>query len=225
MLACLCCLVLCLPLKYRVGCDCQIQPVVRRFVAAPYDGKLEKTLVEPGDEVSENQLLAQLDGRELRWELAGLEAELNRAEKSRDAAMAIDEMAEAQQAGLEVERTQLKMQLLQNRLENLEVRSPLAGIVISGDLKKTEGAPLSVGQVMFEVSPLDRMIVEVEIPEREILHVEAGAKSSSASMPIRDANGRARSKKSFPEPSCARTKASTWRKCIWIIARANFARA
>lgn len=175
VLACLCCLVLCLPLKYRVGCDCQIQPVVRRFVAAPYDGKLEKTLVEPGDEVSENQLLAQLDGRELRWELAGLEADLNRAEKSRDAAMAVDKMAEAQQAGLEVERTQLKMQLLQNRLENLEVRSPLAGIVISGDLKKTEGAPLSVGQVMFEVSPLDRMIVEVEIPEREILHVEAGA--------------------------------------------------
>lgn len=171
---CLCCLALCLPVKYRVGCECRVQPVVRRFVAAPYDGKLDKTLVEPGDTVSENQLLARLDGRELRWELAGLEAELNRAEKTRDAAMAIDHVAEAQQAGLEVERLRLKTELLQSRLENLEVRSPLDGIVISGDLKKTEGAPLSVGQIMFEVSPLDRMIVEVEIPEREILHVRAG---------------------------------------------------
>ncbi len=172
---CLSCLALCLPMKYRVGCECRVQPVVRRFVAAPYDGKLDKTLVEPGDTVAKDQLLARLDGRELRWELASLEAELNRAEKSRDAALAIDHVAEAQQAGLEVERLLLKTHLLQNRLEHLEIRSPLDGMVISGDLKKTEGAPLSVGQVMFEVSPLDRMIVEVEIPEREILHVEEDA--------------------------------------------------
>ncbi len=167
-------LLLCLPMKYRIGCDCQIQPVVRRFVAAPYDGKLAKALVEPGDEVTEGQVLAQLDGRELRWELAGLEADRNRAEKTRDSAMAVDKVADAQQATLEVERIQLKMQLLENRLDNLEVRSPLDGIVISGDLKKTEGAPLSVGQVMFEISPLDRMIVEVEIPEREIQHLATG---------------------------------------------------
>jgi biotin carboxyl carrier protein len=167
-------LTMCLPVKYRVGCDCQVQPVVRRFVAAPYDGKLEKSLVEPGDQVTEHQLLARLDGRELRWELAGLEAELNRAEKSRDSAMAIGSMAEAQQADLEYERVALKIKLLQNRLDRLEVRSPLSGIVISGDLKKTVGAPLSVGQVLFEISPLDRMIVEVAIPEREILHVMRG---------------------------------------------------
>lgn len=162
------------PVKYKIGCDCQVQPVVRRFIAAPYDGKLEKALVEPGDEVMEGGLLARMDGRELRWELAGLTAEYNRAEKERDSAMAIDSIAEGQQAALEMERLQLKMQLLTNRLENLEIRSPLAGILISGDLKKTEGAPLGVGQIMFEVSPLDRMIVEVEIPEREILHVHAG---------------------------------------------------
>ena len=37
------------PVRYKVWCSCQVQPVVRRFVAAPYDGKLEKTFVEPGD--------------------------------------------------------------------------------------------------------------------------------------------------------------------------------
>ena len=162
------------PVKYKVGCDCQIQPVVRRFVAAPYDGKLEKTMVEPGDEVVAGESLARMDGRELRWELAGLEADYNRAEKGRDASMAVDSVAKAQQASLEMERLQLKIQLVNNRLERLEIRSPLDGIVIAGDLKKTEGAPLSVGQSMFEISPLDKMIVEVEIPEREVLHIEVG---------------------------------------------------
>ncbi len=163
-----------LPVTYKVGCDCQVQPIVRRFIAAPYDGKLEKAMVEPGDEVAQGTLLARFDGRELRWELAGLTAEFNRAGKEYDSAMAADSIAKGQQAALEMERLQLKIQLLENRLANLEIRSPLDGIVISGDLRKTEGAPLGVGQVMFEVSPLDRMIVEVEIPEREIAHVEAG---------------------------------------------------
>ena len=86
----------------------------------------------------------------------------------------IDNVAAAQQAELEMERLELKIRLISNRLNRLEVRSPLDGIVLVGDLKKTEGAPLTVGQAMFEIAPLDRMIVEVEIPEREILHVEEG---------------------------------------------------
>jgi multidrug resistance efflux pump len=174
VIICLLIATLFVPVKYKVGCNCQIQPVVRRFVAAPYDGKLEETMVEPGDEVSADELLARMDGRELRWELAGLEADYDRAEKGRDASMAVESVAKAQQASLEMERLQLKIQLVNNRLENLEIRSPLDGIVIAGDLKKTEGAPLSVGQTMFEISPLDKMIVEVEIPERDVLHVEVG---------------------------------------------------
>jgi RND family efflux transporter MFP subunit len=163
-----------LPVHYKIGCECEIRPVKRRFVAAPYDGTLAKCLVEPGDLVTEGDTLAQLDGRELRWELAGLEADFQRASKSRDAAMAVDNVAEAQQSALEMERLRLKIQLLRHRAENLEIKSPLDGIVITGDLKKTEGAPLEIGQGLFEIAPLDRMIVEVAIPEREILHAKAG---------------------------------------------------
>src|SRR5205085_8077625 len=38
-----------LPLVHRVDCECRLEPVSRRFVAAPYDGVLEKALVQPGD--------------------------------------------------------------------------------------------------------------------------------------------------------------------------------
>jgi len=37
-----------IPLPYRVKCDCSVQPTSRRFVAAPYHGVLEKSLVEKG---------------------------------------------------------------------------------------------------------------------------------------------------------------------------------
>lgn len=168
------CLGMLLPWPYTISCECDLQPVMRRYVAAPFDTTLEKTLVAPGDVVKQGDLLATLDGREIRWELAGLEAEQRQAEKQRDAAMASRKVAESQIARLEMERAQLKKQILEKRAENLEIRSPVSGIVVGGDLEKVEGAPLEIGQTMFEIAPLQQMIIEIAIPEREIAHVHPG---------------------------------------------------
>ena len=82
-----------LPVPYRVGCECQIQPVTRRVVAAPFAGTLEKSLVKPGDIVRRGGVLGRMDGREIRWELAGLIADQSRAAKSRDVNMADNKVA------------------------------------------------------------------------------------------------------------------------------------
>ncbi|NUQ66647.1 MAG: biotin/lipoyl-binding protein, partial [Pirellulales bacterium] len=76
---------LAIPLPYKVSCHCSMQPVIRRFIAAPFAARLEAVMAEPGDLVSKGQVLAKLDGREIRWELAGLTADLDRAAKARDA--------------------------------------------------------------------------------------------------------------------------------------------
>ncbi|MEL6108254.1 MAG: efflux RND transporter periplasmic adaptor subunit, partial [Planctomycetota bacterium] len=39
------------------------------------------------------------------------------------------------------------------------------------------GAPLEIGQAMVEVAPLDRMSVEIEIPEYEIGYVQPDSKA------------------------------------------------
>lgn len=168
------CLTLAVPLPYKVTCDCQVQPVVRRYVSAPYAGIFEKSLVKPGDMVHKDQVLAVLDGRELRWELAGLAADQQRAAKSRDMNMATGKAAAAQIDKLEMERLEHRRQLLLNRTEHLEIRSPVDGIVVSGDLERAEGAPLTVGQTLFEIAPLQRMIAELSILDDEIAHVGQG---------------------------------------------------
>jgi multidrug efflux pump subunit AcrA (membrane-fusion protein) len=163
-----------LPLPYKVNCDCELQPVVRRYVAAPFDATLERSLVEPGDLVAADQLLAKIDGREIRWELAGVTAERTRAAKQRDGHMATHEFGEAELARYEMERLDHKARLLEHRGNHLEIRSPIDGIVISGDLKKAEGVPLTVGQTLFEIAPLHEMIVEIAVPEDDVRHVEVG---------------------------------------------------
>lgn len=164
-----------IPVPYSVNCDCELQPVVRRFVAAPFEGALEKAFVEVGDLVRAEQLLARMDGKEVRWEQAGNAAEYERAAKERDAHLADQEFGEAQLAKLQMERLALTTKLLEHRSEHLEIRSPIDGVVVSGELKRAEGARLSMGQTLFEVAPLDQMIVEVEIPEAELAHVTNGA--------------------------------------------------
>ncbi|MBC7817496.1 MAG: hypothetical protein IAG10_11445, partial [Planctomycetaceae bacterium] len=135
-----------IPVPYSVNCDCELQPVTRRFVAAPFEGALEKAFVEVGDPVQADQLLARMDGKEVRWEQAGNAAEYERAAKERDAHLADQEFGEAQLAKLQMERLALTTKLLEHRNERLEIRSPIDGIVVSGELKRAEGIRLAMGQ-------------------------------------------------------------------------------
>lgn len=171
-------LLLCVPLPYRVKCHCELQPEVRRFVAAPFDGSLEKAFVEPGELVEAGQLLARMDAKEIHWELAGIEAERGRASKESDSALAKQDFAGAQISRYDRERLELRQKLLTHRGDHLEIRAPIDGLVIVGDLKKSEGIPLKTGDQLFEIAPLDRMIVEVSIPEADITHAQVAQTTS-----------------------------------------------
>ena len=163
------------PVPYQVSCDCVLQPVTRRYIAAPFAAVLEKSLVAPGDLVKAGDTLARLDGREIRLEIAAATADFNRAKKQADAARAKHHLAEAQQAKLEMERLDLKTRLLTDRAAHLEIKSPLDGIVVSGDLERAEGIPVSIGQTLFEVAPLEQMTLELAVPEDDLAYIETGS--------------------------------------------------
>lgn len=167
-------MVLLVPMTYRIACELELQPVERRYVAAPFDGPLEQCLVEPGDVVSKDQLLAQMDGREIRWELAEVQANLNKATKERNTQLSKKEFGNAAISGHEMQRLEQRAALLEHRNSSLEIRSPSDGVVVSGDHREAEGVPLEVGKTLFEIAPLDAMVVELCIPEEDIRHVQVG---------------------------------------------------
>ncbi|MEL7498196.1 MAG: HlyD family efflux transporter periplasmic adaptor subunit [Planctomycetota bacterium] len=163
-----------IPMPYRVHCDCSLQPTQRRFVAAPYEGILESSFVESGDLVAENAVIAKLDGRQLRMELSGLQADLEGAKKRRDSSLANGDIAQSQIAKSEMMRHRSSISILEQQLKHLEVQSPIDGVIVSGDLQKAHGAPVEMGQTLFEIAPLDEMIAEVAIPETEVAYVTQG---------------------------------------------------
>ena len=162
------------PWRYKVRNECRVEPVVRRFTVVPYDGILKQALVRPGDLVNQQQVLATMDDRELRWELSGLIAERGRVAKQRDVAMAAHDTSEKQMAELEIQRHDSKIKLLKHRERNLDITSPISGVILKGDLEDAEGAPVRRGQALFEIAPLDRVKLELSISEENLPSVDAG---------------------------------------------------
>ncbi len=166
--------ILCLPVRYRVSADLELQPVKHRFVAVPFDGPLEAAHVRPGDVVEEGDLLATINPREIEYELASIRADLNRALQEKKGLMAEHDSAGSKIAALESDRLRLQTELLQYRRDNLEIRSPIAGVVVSGDLKESEGTPVTRGETLFEIAPLGEMVVEIGVAEADVSHVRPG---------------------------------------------------
>lgn len=167
-----------IPLPYPVRSSCELQPVVRRVIAAPFDGILQRSVARAGDVVKSGQLLAELDGREIRSQLAEAVARREKALKESDLALAQDRIADARVAAFEAEGLGHEIALLESRQEHLQVRSPIDGIVLQGDLERSEGAPLRVGDPLFEVGPLDRLVAEIAVEATDISLVSPGAEVS-----------------------------------------------
>lgn len=165
-------LLLICPVPYRTACTLRVEPIGARVVSAPFEATIESVLVEPGDRVAAGQPLVALDGRPLRLEQQSLDAEIQQATKQQDVALAAGRIAESQLAQFKCQQLLRQRELLERRLNQLSITSPIDGIVVAGDLRRSIGAPVEIGEVLLEIASLDRVIVEIEIPEREIGLVE-----------------------------------------------------
>jgi multidrug resistance efflux pump len=152
--------------------------VVRRVIAAPFDGILESASVRAGETVKKGQILAELDGREVRSQLAEAVARRERALKEADNALAADRIADARMASFEAQGLEHEIERLEYREEHLQVRSPIDGLVLQGDLARSQGAPLRMGDPLFEVGPLDRLVVEFEVEATDIPQIAEGARAT-----------------------------------------------
>lgn len=167
-------LLLLLPVTDSAPAGCSIEPSSRRYVVSPQDGLLAKSLVEPGEAVRAGQEIALLDRHALELEIAAQKAALAQSQLRRDAALARGEAGQAGIFTLEAQQAEENLALLELRFDQLTVRSPIDGIVLRGDLQRTIGAPLTKGQVLFEVAPIGELLAEIAIPEEEIHRVTSG---------------------------------------------------
>jgi len=167
-------LVLAMPVNFLVRGESVLEPRDVRFVTAQFDATLKEVYVRPGTTVAKGMVLALLDEREIELEISSLLAEIHKARKLEDIHLVSGSTALAQMAALERESLERKLQLQQDRLSQLSIISPVAGIVIQGDLERLSGSPVGKGQQLFEIAPLDRLVAQADIAETDIPYVNRG---------------------------------------------------
>ena len=162
------------PVTYRVRCNCVTEPVKRRFSVAPFDGQIVVGHKEAGDFVKEGDLLAEMDGRSIRWELSGITAEREQSLRTREMELSERNIPKTILAELEYDRLVAQEAVLQYQRDHLQIKSLVDGVVLSGSLERAEAASVETGQVLFEIGPLKPMRVEIAVPDDEIAQVKTG---------------------------------------------------
>jgi biotin carboxyl carrier protein len=161
----------CLPVRHFVSADCVLMPRTTRHVVAQFDGILQKVVKEAGMKVQQGEKIAQLDGQSIELEISSLQAEISKNRKLQDVSMVAGQTASAQIARLERERLTEKLKLLELQSTMLTIQSPIDGVIIGGAVEKAEGGPVRKGQTLFEIAPLDRMIVELHVRQEDFQYI------------------------------------------------------
>ena len=171
-------MLLCVPLPYWPKRACVLEPTVRQFVSSPMDGRVLESLVKPGQTVVQGQVLARLDDEELRWSLGSAQAEYEATSKKRDIGLASKSSGNMRVAQLELEQIALRIDAIKANLDRLTVRSPIDGIVLQGDWFRSQGAPVTRGDTLFEVAPLDRMTVETHLSTEDLAQIHVADRAT-----------------------------------------------
>jgi membrane fusion protein, multidrug efflux system len=159
----------------------------KAFVMPKVKGEIRHVLADEGQRVREGQVLARLDGDQLRLEVALAEATMRKLERD------YERNTELQAKGLisavsidnlkyELEAAKASWQLARLQLSYTDIRSPIAGTVTQRlDVVKVGNTVTPVGGViesadsaLFVVEDLDSLMLRVNVPERELAKLSVG---------------------------------------------------
>lgn len=163
-----------IPMPWQVIASAELLPSERRLITVPQSGFVEKVLVSSGDVVEKGQLLATLDDQDLVLEAASSEGEVAVAEAEFRAALASYDRQATGISRARLAQIRARRQGIENRLERLDMRSPISGIVIAAVSEQANGSAVERGETLFEIAPDDDYIVSILVNEADIHNVFTG---------------------------------------------------
>lgn len=165
-----------LDLSRRVQVASPVEPLRTIELAARTDGIVSEVTVEAGDRVEQGQVLARLDVREQRAELARAEAALREARTNFERLQRLRERDYVDEASFATARAELEVaesdvELWRTRVEFGRIVAPIDGHVIQRMVEP--GAAIGRLAPAFELSNLDELVVRVGVSELDLDQLEA----------------------------------------------------
>ena len=159
---------------YRVTSAASLEGKIQRVIVAPFDGYIASANARAGETVASGEVIAQLDTQELLLQQQRYAAEKNEYDRQYRQALAAREITQAHIFKSQVSQADAQLRLLQKKIQRSALVSSLDGVIISGDLSRSLGAPVKTGEVLFEVAPLDEYRLIIFVDEKQVADVREG---------------------------------------------------
>ncbi|HSG91988.1 MAG TPA: HlyD family efflux transporter periplasmic adaptor subunit [Pseudomonadales bacterium] len=160
--------------EHQVRSDASIEGLSQQAIAAPFDGFVSASMARAGQTVAAGQVVATLDAEDLTLELQRVAGERDALEREYRQALAAVDQARTRIVQARIDQVAARQALLQSRLAQVELAAPLDGVIISGDLSRAIGTPVTKGDLLFEIAPLDAYRIVVFVSERDIDEIRVG---------------------------------------------------
>ena len=159
---------------YRVEAPFILRSEDVRQVSAPFDGYIDTVRVKIGQQIEQGDRLLLLDTSDLLLEESAALANQIRFQREGEKARAPNNLIEMKIAQARADQAQAQLELIRHHLSQAQVSSPIAGIIVEGDLEELRGAPVSKGDILFKVARHENLFVELKINEDDIHELAEG---------------------------------------------------
>lgn len=159
---------------YRVTSPASLEGKIQRVIVAPIDGFIAHAYARAGETVAAGDVIAELDSHELLLQRQRFEAEKNEYTHQYRKALGAREQTQAHIFKSQMDQAEAQLKLLDKKIQRSVLKSNIDGVIISGDLSRSLGAPVTTGDVLFEVAPLDEYRLIVFVDEKQVVDVKEG---------------------------------------------------
>ena len=161
------------PLPMRITGNATVAPQHLVNVAAPVDGNVEAVFAHEGQRVAAGEVLGRLNDWQWRADLSAAEAKYQQAMQAME-----DDLAHGSaQAGADRAQTEYlrsEVARARSRLDSAQLRSPIAGIVVTPNLQNAAGKHLDSGAAFAQVLDLNSAIIQIDVPQRDAALLRSG---------------------------------------------------
>ncbi len=161
-----------MPWKLKVEGDCTLLPTQRAVAPCEVEGRIVQVLVKEGDDVRAGQTLAKLDDTKIHLDLAVARQEQARWETEADRQRVAGDEGQRRVAELQAELAAHQIEKLEHDLALTEIKSPIAGRILTKDLHLRFGQVLRQGETFAEVANLDRWECIINVREADVSQLD-----------------------------------------------------
>ncbi len=163
---------------YYTYATSSLEGAIQQVIVAPQDGFIDTAKVRAGDKVEAGQTMVSFNDQDLTLEHEKLLSERNKINKEYQEALVLRERSKVSIFSAQIAQVDTRLRLVEEKLKRNNVTAPFSGIVVSGDLSQSIGAPVEKGEQLFEIAPLGDYRVALNVDDHDVSKLKIGQTGS-----------------------------------------------